>query len=65
MKADSGISRKKILLAPSTCCEASANWSITDVLNGGLLTNYGDVVSHVAVQRYPTGGCQPLCEVPA
>lgn len=53
---EGGVSRQDILLAPSVCCNLSpGGWSIEDVLNGGLLTNYGDSVSQLAVQRYPRG----------
>lgn len=55
MQADGGISRQKILLTPSTCCESAENWRITDVLNAGLLTTFGSAISHLAVQRYPEG----------
>lgn len=55
MMANSGISRQKILLTPSTCCESADTWRITDVLDAGLLTTFGSSISHLAVQRYPEG----------
>lgn len=55
MQAESGITRQKVLLTPSTCCESSPDWSIEDVITAGLLDTYGNMISHLAVQRYPKG----------
>ncbi|KAF8316086.1 hypothetical protein DL93DRAFT_2056676, partial [Clavulina sp. PMI_390] len=55
--ADSNLSREKILLGPSTCCESAENWRITDVLDAGYMTTYSQSLSHLAVQRYPSSNC--------
>ncbi|KAF8316085.1 hypothetical protein DL93DRAFT_2078303 [Clavulina sp. PMI_390] len=57
MLAGSSLSREKILLGPSTCCESAENWRITDVLNAGYMTTYSQSLSHLAVQRYPSSNC--------
>lgn len=57
---DGGVKRQDVLIAPSVCCNIYPyGWSIEDVLNGGLLTNYGGSVSQLAVQRYPRGKSIP------
>ncbi|KAF8320741.1 hypothetical protein DL93DRAFT_1730126 [Clavulina sp. PMI_390] len=55
-----GVTRQDILLAPSVCCNVDPKdnpWSIEDILNGGLLTDYSDSVAYLAVQRYPYPNC--------
>ncbi|TDL27070.1 hypothetical protein BD410DRAFT_783231 [Rickenella mellea] len=53
MGDDGQIQQKNLLVAPSVCCQ----WSPEDVFKTGFLDTYGDKLTAIAVEHYPTNNC--------